>query len=88
MEFPDDWLNLGDVWLMARTDESVEVKFNGYVDEYTDENGYHAQLKDYNSVMQKLLKKTTRQRLFQRYSTLLMTIWKEKSFVSDSSISL
>ena len=51
MEFPDDWLNLGDVWLMARTDESVEVKFNGYVDEYTDENGYHAQLKDYNSVI-------------------------------------
>lgn len=51
MEFPDDWLNLGDVWLMARTDESVEVKFNGYVDEYTDENGYHATLKDYNSVI-------------------------------------
>ena len=51
MEFPDDWLNLGDVWLMARTDESVEVKFNGYVDEYNDENGYHAELKDYTSVI-------------------------------------
>ena len=51
MEFPDDWLNLGDVWLMARTDESVEVKFGGYVEESTDENGYHAELKNYNSVI-------------------------------------
>lgn len=51
MEFPDDWLNLGDVWLMARPDESVEVKFGGYVDDKYDESGYHPELKDYSSVV-------------------------------------
>ena len=52
MEFPDDWLNLGDVWLNPHTDESVEVKFGGYVDEYTDElGGYHAELKNYSTVI-------------------------------------
>ena len=51
MEFPDDWLNLGDVWLTARTDESVEVKFGGRVDERFDENGYHAEHVDYSSIV-------------------------------------
>ena len=51
MEFPDDWLNLGDVWLNQRADESVEVKFGGYVDEWNNETGYHNELKNYNSVI-------------------------------------
>ena len=51
MEFPDDWLNLGDVWLSARTDESVEVKFGGRVEETFDDNGYHASHVDYSSVI-------------------------------------
>ncbi|MBE7051943.1 MAG: glycogen/starch/alpha-glucan phosphorylase [Ruminococcaceae bacterium] len=51
MEFPDDWLNMGDVWLTARTDESVEVKFGGRVDERFDENGYHAEHVDYSSIV-------------------------------------
>lgn len=51
MEFPDDWLNLGDVWLSARTDESVEVKFGGKVEETFDDNGYHASHVDYSSVI-------------------------------------
>ncbi len=51
MEFPDDWLNLGDVWLSARTDESVEVKFGGRVEEHFDDNGYHANHVDYSSVI-------------------------------------
>ena len=51
MEFPDDWLNLGDVWLSARPDETKEIRFGGRVDEYTDETGYHANHVDYNTVL-------------------------------------
>ena len=51
MEFPDDWLKDGEVWLQARPDESVEVKFGGYVNEYFDENGYHAEHVDYSTVL-------------------------------------
>ncbi len=51
MEFPDDWLNLGDIWLMARTDESVEIKFGGYVEESFNDGNYKAELKDYDSII-------------------------------------
>ena len=51
MEFPDDWLNLGDVWLSARTDESVEVKFGGRVQEHFDDGGYRAEHVDYSSIV-------------------------------------
>lgn len=51
MEFPDDWLNLGDVWLTARPDESITVKFGGRVNEHFDENGYHVEHVDYVPVL-------------------------------------
>ncbi len=51
MEFPDDWLNLGDVWLTARPDESITVKFGGRVDETFDDNGYHVNHVDYIPVL-------------------------------------
>jgi len=51
MEFPDDWLGLGDVWLSARTDEAMEVKFGGRVEETFDESGYHANHVDYETVL-------------------------------------
>lgn len=51
MEFPDDWLNLGDVWLNARPDESITVKFGGKVNESFDENGYHVEHVDYVPVL-------------------------------------
>lgn len=51
MEFPDDWLNLGDVWLKSRPDESVEIRFGGYVNEWFDDSGYHVQHLDYNVVL-------------------------------------
>ncbi|MDD6308552.1 MAG: glycogen/starch/alpha-glucan phosphorylase [Clostridia bacterium] len=51
MEFPDDWLNMGEVWLQARTDESVEVRFGGHADEYMDEDGYHVVHRDYTTVL-------------------------------------
>lgn len=51
MEFPDDWLGLGDVWLKGRTDEAVEVRFGGRVNEWIDESGYHADHVDYNVIL-------------------------------------
>ncbi|MBQ7037172.1 MAG: glycogen/starch/alpha-glucan phosphorylase [Clostridia bacterium] len=51
MEFPDDWLSMGDVWLMPRPDDTVEVNFGGYVSEWTDETGYHAKHCDATTVL-------------------------------------
>ena len=51
MEFPDDWLNMGDVWLSARPDESVTVKFGGKVNEYMNEDGYHMEHVDFIPVV-------------------------------------
>lgn len=39
MEFPDDWLGMGDVWLRTRKDDAVEVRFGGNVHEWVDESG-------------------------------------------------
>ncbi len=39
MEFPDDWLEMGDVWLRPRRDDAVEVRFGGQVHEWVDETG-------------------------------------------------
>ena len=51
MEFPDNWLEMGDVWLIPRTDESFEVKFDGYVEERWEDNGLKVEHKDYNTVI-------------------------------------
>jgi glucan phosphorylase len=51
MEFPDDWLNLADVWLNQRADESVEVKFGGYVETVWDGKKNNFVQKGYQSVM-------------------------------------
>ena len=37
MEFPDNWLSMGDVWLNPREDESFEVKFGGDVTGWYDD---------------------------------------------------
>jgi len=36
MEFPDNWLEMGDVWLRPREDDAVEVYFGGEVKEWMD----------------------------------------------------
>lgn len=51
MEFPDDWLNLGGVWLVPRTDQSYEVKFGGQVSEWFDDGKLRVNHHDYQSVM-------------------------------------
>ena len=51
MEFPDDWLDLGDVWLQAREDEVYEVKFGGEVSGWDDNGKYRVSHTNYNSVI-------------------------------------
>lgn len=50
MEFPDDWLNMGDVWLLPRNDECVEVKFGGVVSEWYDGEKLKFFHRDFNIV--------------------------------------
>ena len=51
MEFPDDWLEMGEVWLRARRDDAVEVRFGGQVHEWVDETGkFRASQTGYHAV--------------------------------------
>lgn len=51
-ELPDDWLPGGEVWLTPRPDEQVEVRFDGTVNDYWDEQGYrHQNYTGYHSVL-------------------------------------
>ena len=50
MEFPDNWLEMGDVWLRAREDDAVEVKFGGEVREWIDNGRFKVAQVGYNSV--------------------------------------
>ncbi len=51
MEFPDNWLSMGDVWLKSREDESFEVKFGGDVTGWYDDGKYKVSHTNYNSVI-------------------------------------
>ncbi len=51
MEFPDDWLGMGDVWLKCRSDEAVEVRFGGRINERNENGKYYADHVDYMSVI-------------------------------------
>ena len=50
MEFPDDWLGMGDVWLQTREDDAVEVRFGGSVHEGVDNGKFKAAQVGYQSV--------------------------------------
>ena len=39
VELPDNWLQNGNVWEVARTEDTVTVEFNGHVEESIDEFG-------------------------------------------------
>ncbi|MBQ7088963.1 MAG: glycogen/starch/alpha-glucan phosphorylase [Clostridia bacterium] len=40
-EMPDFWLPGGECWLLPRPELAKEVKFDGHIDEWWAENGYH-----------------------------------------------
>lgn len=49
-ELPDFWLPGGDVWLVPREERSVQVRFDGYIDESWDGDFHHIEHKNYNEV--------------------------------------
>ncbi len=51
MELPDNWLEMGDVWLVPKEDDAVEVKFGGEVREWYDNGQFKVIQHGYNSVM-------------------------------------
>lgn len=51
MEFPDDWLTLGDVWLRPRPDEEFEIKFGGNVEQSYEDGRLTFRHENYSAVM-------------------------------------
>ena len=51
MEFPDDWQQMGGVWLTRRDDVSFIVKFGGQVDGWMDNGRYRVSHTGYNAVI-------------------------------------
>ena len=51
LEFPDNWLERGEVWLQPRSDESYEVKLGGKVMEWYDGGRLRIAQTEYQSVI-------------------------------------
>ena len=51
MEFPDDWLDMGDVWLKTREDDAVEVRLGGETREWMDNGKFRVAHVNYQKVM-------------------------------------
>ncbi len=51
VEYMDDWLNMGDVWLVPHEGEAVEVRFGGSVHGWDDNGKYRIKHLDFQSVM-------------------------------------
>ncbi len=50
VELPDNWLRNGNSWEICRPDQAVEVRFNGYVEEYFEDGRIKYRLQNYNAV--------------------------------------
>ena len=50
-EMPDNWLDMGEVWLQPREDESYEVRFGGKVSEWYDNGRFKVVQTEYQSVV-------------------------------------
>ncbi len=51
MELPDNWLQMGDVWLVPKEDDAVEVRFGGDVHEWYDNGKFKIAQHGYSTVM-------------------------------------
>ena len=51
MELPDNWLQMGDVWLVPKEDDAVEVRFGGEVKEWYDNGKFKVAQHGYSTVM-------------------------------------
>ena len=52
VELPDNWMGLGDAWLISKMDETEEVRFGGQIVDHWDEDGNnHPEHVGYTSVL-------------------------------------
>ena len=51
IEMPDPWLEDGNVWEIERPEDSVEVHYNGRIEEYYEDNRLKFRHVDYNTVI-------------------------------------
>ena len=51
VEFPDNWLSDGSVWLRKREEDAVEVRFGGQIHEWFDNGHFKVVNSDYESVL-------------------------------------
>lgn len=51
IEMPDPWLEDGNVWEIERPEDSVEVHYNGRIEEYWEDNRMKFRHVDYNTVI-------------------------------------
>lgn len=51
VEFPDNWLNMGDVWLEARKEDQVSIRFGGHVSEEWKDGKNTVHYHDYSTVI-------------------------------------
>ena len=51
VELADNWLDLGDSWLITKTDETEEVKFGGHIVDHWEGNVNHPEHVGYTSVL-------------------------------------
>ena len=49
-ELPDNWLPGGDSWLVPKADKTIEVHFDGELNEYWDDKYHHVSHTNYNTV--------------------------------------
>lgn len=49
-ELPDNWLPGGESWLVPKTDKTIEVRFDGELEEYWDDKYHHVEYKNYSTV--------------------------------------
>ncbi len=50
VELPDNWLPGGECWLVARPEHQIEIRFDGKLREYWDNQYHHVALEDYTTV--------------------------------------
>ncbi|MBQ7982050.1 MAG: glycogen/starch/alpha-glucan phosphorylase, partial [Clostridia bacterium] len=51
VELADNWLNLGDAWLLTRMEETEEVRFGGTVQQHWESGRCRVELTDYTPVL-------------------------------------
>lgn len=49
-ELPDNWLPGGENWLVQKTDKSIEIRFEGELEEHWDDGYHHVEHKNYSVV--------------------------------------